>query len=157
MDSTAHSAPETLRPTPADKPPAGHSPTAPDWRVWLMLPRPVVGAGADGLRDMAKRGDAGTGGETSRHCAASAATLARSPRQDGTEVARVARMAAAAGRRDLPPFAACQFIAGDPKIDPAICGAPSRAGSSYCETHHRVCFLHTAPLPPPDRWRLPPF
>lgn len=35
----------------------------------------------------------------------------------------------------------CQYIEGDPREGAPKCGAPTKAGSSYCRHHHRVCYL----------------
>lgn len=37
----------------------------------------------------------------------------------------------------------CQWIEGEPR-DREFCGEPARAGSSYCEAHHRRCWLPPA-------------
>ena len=34
----------------------------------------------------------------------------------------------------------CQFIAGDARIDPTMCGEPVLLGSSYCASHHTRCW-----------------
>ena len=33
----------------------------------------------------------------------------------------------------------CQFIISDPRVNASICGARSKAGSSYCVKHHAIC------------------
>jgi hypothetical protein len=41
----------------------------------------------------------------------------------------------------------CAFIYGTPGEAPSIagvCGAPRRAGSAYCPTHHALCYLPAA-------------
>lgn len=38
-----------------------------------------------------------------------------------------------------PPARRCRFIEGEPVDLARICGAPVRAGSSYCDAHHARC------------------
>jgi len=48
----------------------------------------------------------------------------------------------------------CRYIAGDPlKVAAPFCGAPRKAGSSYCAAHHRLCYV---PAPRIKETRLRP-
>lgn len=42
------------------------------------------------------------------------------------------------------PFKSCQFISGDVKENYLFCEEVSRAGSTYCAGHHKVCYLRVA-------------
>lgn len=48
----------------------------------------------------------------------------------------------------------CQWIAGDPQIDPSKCGKPVSPGSPYCQPHHELCHepLKGAPLKAIPAW-----
>jgi hypothetical protein len=37
--------------------------------------------------------------------------------------------------------ATCQYIEGDPKVDPSKCGRKALPRSSYCAEHHKICYL----------------
>lgn len=44
-------------------------------------------------------------------------------------------------RNPVGTLGACQFIAGDPRIDATKCGKAVSLGESYCEEHRRRCYL----------------
>lgn len=61
------------------------------------------------------------------------------------------------GRRTLPPrpiytaklhsVEGCRFIIGDVTMPPNWCNKPRRENSSYCEAHHQLTHIPTAPHP----------
>jgi hypothetical protein len=42
----------------------------------------------------------------------------------------------------------CQFIEGDTSSPDAMCRAPLKPGSVYCEDHHAICFTPYKPRAP---------
>ena len=66
-----------------------------------------------------------------------------SPQLAGPPQATSARPVSASAERGASFFArSCQWIEGEPR-SLLFCGAPSQAGSSFCELHHKRCW-HTA-------------
>lgn len=47
----------------------------------------------------------------------------------------------------LSPTKTCQHIAGDPKVDPTMCGQPAVEGRPYCPDHCAACYIVYQPKP----------
>lgn len=39
----------------------------------------------------------------------------------------------------------CQFIKGDPRENPTYCRHKKKAGSAFCESHHKKCYNPNTP------------